>query len=199
MGHSHGISWTKDGVVNAIHGVMKALEIDRMPSRQEVCDVTGDYSLSNAIARKFGGFYALAKELNLPIKQSETSLGKRMETLACEMLKSRGFNPVQMSVKFPYDIFVDGVKIDVKASHLYRGKNGNFYTFNLEKKYATCDIYILITLTEDNEVKDVFVVPSKFVVQNNQISVGEEQSKYNRFKDRWDYITSFSTYLAYVI
>lgn len=198
MGYSHGKKWTQDSISKAVHDVMKALEIDRMPSNKECNRVLGDSSLSNAIAKR-GGFYALARELNIPIKNSETSLGKRMEALVCEMLKSRGFNPVQMSVKFPYDIFVDGIKIDVKASHLYRGEIGNFYSFNLEKKYATCDIYILITLTEDNEVKDVFVVPSKFVMQNNQISVGEVQSKYNRFKDRWDYITSLSSYLSYVV
>lgn len=198
MGYSHGKRWTQESISKVVHDVMKALEIDRMPSSQECTEVLGDSSLSNAIAKR-GGFYALAKELNLPIKKSETSLGKRMEALACEMLKSRGFNPVQMSVRFPYDIFVDGIKIDVKASHLYRGKMGSFYAFNLEKKYDTCDIYILITLTEDNEVKDVFVVPSKFVVQNNQISVGGRQSKYNRFKDRWDYISDLSAYLSSVV
>ena len=198
MGYSHGKKWTQDSISKAVHDVMKALEIERMPSHKECTKVLGSSSLSNAIARR-GGFYALAKELNLPIKKSETLLGKRMEALACEMLKSRGFNPVQMSVKFPYDILVDGIKIDVKASHLYRGKMGNFYTFNLEKKYATCDIFILITLTEENEVLNVFIVPSKFVMQNNQISVGEIKSKYNRFKDRWDYITSLSDYLSSVV
>ena len=168
MGYSHGKCWTQESISKAVHDVMKVLEIDRMPSNQECHKVLGDSSLSNAIAKR-GGFYALAKELNLPIKKSETLLGKRMEALAYEMLKSRGFNPVQMSVRFPYDILVDGIKIDVKASHLYRGKVGNFYTFNLEKKYATCDIYILITLTEENEVLDVFIVPSKFVAQNSHI------------------------------
>lgn len=73
------------------------------------------------------------------------------------MLISRRFSVRRMAQNFPYDLLVDDcVKIDVKASNLYRGPNGDFYTFNLEKPYATCGIYILFALPEvDGNRRDV--------------------------------------------
>jgi hypothetical protein len=113
------------------------------------------------------------------------------------MLISRGFEVDRMPQNFPYDILVDdSVKIDVKASHLYHGKQGNFFTFNLEKKYATCDIYVLLTLDDNNNIINTFIVPSKFVIKNTQISIGEYASKYHKYRDRWDYISNLSEYFA---
>jgi hypothetical protein len=171
-----------------------------MPSRQECVSFYGDHRLANAITRRKGGWYTLAKDLGLSIKDSETYVGKMQEEVACEMLKERGFETERMPQNFPYDILVDNcVKIDVKASRLYRGENGNFFSFNIEKKYATCDIYILLTLNDDGEVTSTFVVPSVFVIKNTQISIGERNSKYHCFKDRWDYISNLSKFCGEVV
>lgn len=130
------------------------------------------------------------------VKESETYFGKSQETNAAEMLISRGFSVRKMPQNFPYDLLVDDcVKVDVKASHLYHGSNGDFYTFNLEKSYATCDIYILFSLSDNGE-NSVFVVPSKLVIAQNQISMGVSKSKYHKFKDRWDYISALSDFWA---
>jgi hypothetical protein len=197
MGYTHGHKWTDEKIKQCVKKVVIAYELDRMPSQKECINYYGNYSLANAVARRNGGWYGLAKELGLPIKKSETYLGKTQEGIACEMLISRGFEVERTPQNFPYDILVDNsVKIDVKASHLYRGKQGNFFTFNLEKKYATCDIYVLLALDENDNIINTFIVPSKFVIKNTQISIGEYASKYHKYRDRWDYISNLSEYFA---
>ena len=197
MGYTHGHRWTDEKIKQAVNKVVIAYELDRMPSQTECIGYYGNYSLANAVARRPGGWYGLAKELGLPIKKSETYFGKTQEGIVCEMLISKGFEVERMPQNFPYDILVDNsVKIDVKASHLYHGKQGNFFTFNLEKKYATCDIYVLLTLDKNDNIINTFIVPSKFVIKNTQISIGEYASKYHQYRDRWDYISNLSEYFA---
>lgn len=120
----------------------------------------------------------MSGELGLPIKDSKTYFGKSQESVAAEMLISRGHSVRHMSQNFPYDLLVDdAVKIDVKASHLYKGTAGDFYTFNIEKQFATCDIYLLFTLSDDNSEREVYIVPSVFVIAQTQLSIGKDTSK----------------------
>ena len=89
----------------------------------------------------------------------------------------------------PYDLLVeDSVKIDVKVSKMYKGTNGNFYSFNLERQFGTCDLYILFLVDAMSRQKDVLIIPSKDVMRNTQISVGENKSKYYRYSQKWEYI-----------
>lgn len=195
MAYSHGTQWDDEKMKSAIFEVMTVYEIDYMPSNKMMNDYFHNSSLTNAIVKKKGGFYSYANELGLPIKASETFLGKRLECETRKILLDYGFKSEQMAMKFPYDLLVeDFVKVDVKVSHLHKGEVGNFYTFNLEKDCATCDIYILHSLSSDNEILNSYVIPSKFVMKNNQISIGETSSKYHIFKDRWDYIKQYADY-----
>lgn len=194
MGYTNGIRWTDDLIKEKVLEVKNALGLDRMPSRKECSAYFHNEALSNAITRRYT-WYELAGKLGLKVKESETYFGKNQESLACERLTALGYSVRRMSQNFPYDLLVnDCVKIDVKASHLYHGKFGNFYSFNLEKPFATCDIYLLFTLDESNAETGTFIVPSKFVIANNQISMGEKSSRYHRFRDRWDYINAASEF-----
>lgn len=198
MGRPNRIVWTDDLIKEKILEVKNGLSLDRMPSRSECIQYFHNTSLVNAISRR-NKWYQLADELGLKVKDSETYFGKSQEATAAEILISKGFSVRKMSQNFPYDLLVDDcVKVDVKASHLYHGPNGDFYTFNLEKDYATCDIYILFALSESDE-SSIFIVPSKFVIAQNQISMGVLKSKYHRFKDRWDYISALSDFWAEAI
>ena len=198
MGRPNRIVWTDDLIKEKILEVKNGLALDRMPSRSECIQYFHNTSLVNAISRR-NKWYQLADELGLKVKDSETYFGKSQEATAAEILISKGFLVRKMSQNFPYDLLVDDcVKVDVKASHLYHGPNGDFYTFNLEKDYATCDIYILFALSESDE-SSIFIVPSKFVIAQNQISMGVLKSKYHRFKDRWEYISALSDFWAEAI
>lgn len=198
MGHSHGTKWTDDLIAEKIVETRTALGLDRMPSESEVKGYFKDCALSNAVSRR-GGWYHWANKLGLPIKNSETYIGKIHENEVLERLISLGFEVRQMPTVFPYDILVnDCIKIDVKASRLYRGTAGNFYSFNLEKPFSTCDIYVLCSLDDDGLANGIYVVPSKFVATNTQVSIGEKVSKYSRFKGRWDYVEQYSAFLETV-
>lgn len=167
MGHTHEIMWTDTLIKEKILEVKEKLALDRMPSRKECQEYFHNDALTNAVSRRMK-WYTLANELGLPIKESETFFGKRHESIAAEMLTANGFEVRKMPQNFPYDLLVnDYVKVDVKASHLYKGRNGNFYTFNLEKPYATCDVYILFAIDDQDQITNTFVIPSKFVITNS--------------------------------
>ena len=192
MGYTHGERWTKERVIAGIREVINALEIDRMPSRHECEEYFGDTRLGNVITKHYG-WYKLAEELSLPIKRSETEFGKHCERITADALTSRGFSVVQMAQNFPYDLLVnDCVKVDVKASRLCKGPHGNFYSFGVGKAYATCDIYILLAVNDQGQLSRTMVIPSSIVVDNRQISVGEHNSKYHQFTDRYDLIEKMS-------
>ena len=194
MSYSHGVKWTDELIREKVLEAKEALGLDRMPSRRECISYFHNEGLVNAISRK-KKWYELAQELGLRVKDSETYFGKSQEANAAEILTAKGFSVRRMSQNFPYDLLVDDcVKIDVKASHLFEGPNGDFYTFNLGKDFATCDIYLLFTAGADSGESKAFVVPSKFVIAQGQISIGKVRSKYHRFIDRWDYITAASEF-----
>lgn len=194
MGYSHGTHWTDELIKEKVLEVIEALNLDRMPSRKECENYFRDSSLANAITRRCG-WYNLARELGIEVKDSETQFGKSYETRASEMLLSMGFEVRRMSQNFPYDLLVDDcIKVDVKASRLYKGKMGNFYSFNLEKSFATCDFFLLLAVNDDGTIQRKMVVPSKYVIANNQISVGEHKSKYHQFTDRFDLIETASEF-----
>lgn len=196
MGYTHGTRWTDERIREGILEVVEAYGLDRMPSASEVKRY--DDNLANAITKR-KGWYRLAREMGLPIKESETYFGKCQEEVARQQLVVRGHEVQRMPQNFPYDLLVDDcVKVDVKASRLYCGAEGNFYSYNLEKPYCTCDIYLLYMLNDDRTTRDVLVVPSVHVARHTKISVGETHSKYHKYRDKWGYIDEYSRFMGAV-
>lgn len=186
-------NWTKDKIKSELLYMIEKSGLKRMPTSKEVSSFYGNYKLSNAISKR-KMWVSLAKELGLEIKDSETAFGKSYEAIAMEQLICKGFEVDKMPQNFPYDLLINNsVKIDVKVSKLYKGTSGNFYSFNLEKPFTTCDIYILY-LENTNMIKDILIIPSKFVARNTQISIGENSSKYYRFSQKWDYINNYADF-----
>lgn len=191
MGYAHGHRWTDEEIMLRICNMFSDLEMNRMPTRKEVIEYY-DNATACAIERRVG-WYKLAESLNLPIKKCETTTGKKHESLLANELSNMGFMVEKMPQNFPYDLLVDrAVKIDVKASHIYRGPKGSFYSFNLEKPFPTCDIYALRLLNDDNSINCTLIIPSKDVPTNTQISVGSKGSKYKQYAGRWDIIQKYS-------
>lgn len=184
MGYTHGIRWSDELIKEKVLEVVNALGLDRMPSRAECEMYYHNTALANAVTRR-KRWYNLADELGLEVKRSETFFGKSYEAKASEKLMALGYDVRRMSENFPYDILVDGcVKVDVKASRLYHGKSGNFYTYNIDKPFATCDFYVLYAVSDNGDEREI-VVPSKDVFSNTQITIGEHKSKYDKFQDAW--------------
>ena len=186
--------WTDGRMKEAVMEVVNALGLDRMPSHRECKEYFHDTRLTNAIT-KHKGWYALAAELGLPVKESETQFGKLFEGRASDLLKSQGFQVRKMTTRYPYDLLVDDcVKVDVKASKLFHCDDGNYYAFSLEKDYATCDFYLLLAVNDDNSINRRMVVPSNQVICNSKISVGEHRSKYHQYTDRFDLLETASAF-----
>ena len=192
MGYNgKGQRWTDELIREKILQVKEGLELERMPSMAECEKYLNGSGVTNAASRRVGGWYKLAEELGLPIKKSCTGLGKRYESRAEDLLREFGFSVDRMPQNFPYDMLVDRrVKVDVKVSRLYKGRTGNFYSFNTEKSFATCDVYILFAINDGEE--RIFIVPSVDVIDNKQISIGAINSKYHRYENRWDIISRMS-------
>lgn len=192
MGYTHGTKWTDDLVEEYLLNIIKALDINRMPSRTEIKLVMGDDSLSNKIARA-GGFRMWAEKLGLKLKESETSLGNEYEFIVKEILEELGYQVEKMTTKHSYDLLVnDNIKIDVKVSRYYKSKESTFkyHTYNLEKKYHNCDIFICVGLSEDEDIEKILVIPSKYLMNRKQLSTGVTSS-YDRFNKRFDYIEKY--------
>lgn len=200
MGYTHGFRWSEESIREKILEVVDFYHLDRMPSMSETEAYFGNSALTNAVTRRDGGWYKLAEDMNLSVKNCETTFGKTNEQIVSEILISQGFEVRRMPQNFPYDLLVnDCAKIDVKASKLYRGNGGNFYSFNLEKPFCTCDLYVLRMVNDNGSENDTLIIPASHVATNTQISVGESRSKYRKYSRRWDYIADYCGFMESVV
>lgn len=191
MAYSHGVRWTDELIISEIINVMNSLGIDRMPTKSEIEAVMGNASLSGKIS-KAGGFKMWAEKLNLKLKESDTTFGNEYEFVIKEVLEKLGFEVEKMTTKHPYDLLInDNVKIDVKVSRYYNGENDcKFHSYNLEKKYHNCDIFICVGIGEDEEMEKILIIPSKYLMGKKQLSTGVK-SIYDRFDKKFDYIDKY--------
>lgn len=189
MGYTHGRKWTDEAVKEDVMEVVNFFGLKRMPSRVELNDFYGNSALTNRIM-KTGGLYKLAKELGLPMKESNTNYGKQYEYEAKRMLEDKGYKVEKMSQNFPYDLLLNNnVKIDVKVSRIYETKEGyKFYSYRIGHRHSKCDIYMFIAINGDKE--KIYIIPSKEIFNNLQVSIGIN-SKYEKFVDRYDYIDKY--------
>lgn len=194
MGYTTGIKWSYEAIKEELTKVINALDINRMPTSVEIKSVTKNSKLINAI-RRYGGYLYWANQLDLNQAPGTTRLGTLGEEKVKEILEEKGYKVKKMSVKHPYDLLVNSnIKIDVKTARLYVNQSGySYYTFNLEKKDPTCDIYIFYCV----EIDKILIIPSKFLKQT-QLSIGEK-SIYNKYIDRWDYLNKFDNFYKEVI
>jgi|LFRM01.1.fsa_nt_gb hypothetical protein len=196
MGWTHGRKWTDKLIETKIREVMKALNINRMPTRTEIEMVMKNSSLTNKISKGLG-YYGWAKKLGLPIKESETTLGKRYEFKAMkDIQQNTGLSAEKMPQNFPYDILVNNfIRVDVKASnrYYYDGK-GFYYTFNLQKKHPVCDIMMCYCIDDDQQIEKLLIIPST-ELHTTQISVGSK-SKYDIYNNAWHIFKQYSEFYS---
>jgi len=193
MEYVHKTKWTDDLVKQEILKVKDSLKINRMPTRKEIELVTQNARLTSKISRS-KGYYGWAKELGLPIKESQTTIGKQYEFQIKEILQNKGFIVRKMPQNYAFDLLVnENVKIDVKVAKPYiSNKKFKYHTFNLYKKYATCDIYICICLDENEIIERILIIPA-MKLKITQLAVGKD-SKYNEFNNRFDYLKKYSSF-----
>lgn len=188
MGYAHGKQWNEELIKEAVFEVVTKLELDRMPTRKEMDEYFGNAGLSGKVS-KSGGFYHYANIFGLSIKSTESAFGIKYEHIVKDMLVSLGNDAELTTTKFPYDILVNKrVKVDVKVGRIVKTRDCDYYTFNLEKKNQTCDIYAVVALDRADEIKKMYVIPASVMSGKSQLSIGITNSKYDKYIDRWDLI-----------
>lgn len=198
MGYSHGKRYTDKMIENEIIEVMRALNIKRMPSGNEIVAVTQSHSLPNKISRS-GGYKYWAKRLGLDMKNSETNLGQKYEFIIKDILESKGYKVDKMTTGHPYDLLVNNnIKIDVKVSNYYHGDTYKYHTFGLGKKYHNCDIFICVGINEEENIEKILIIPSKFLMNIKQLSVGIK-SEYDKYNEAWEYLDKYDRFYKELI
>ncbi len=193
MGYSHGRSWSEEDVINEIQNVVKALDLDRMPTNKECIEVTKSCALSNVISKR-GGFYHWGDKLGLKPKNSETLVGLEYEHIFNEEIIDLGYNSKITPVQFPYDVLIESAtKVDVKVSRgYYNKKTGFYFTFNLEYKLPKCDFYVFYCVNE--KMNKRLVIPAHVLTGIKQLSIGLK-SKYDCYIDKTNLIIDHIGYM----
>lgn len=193
MGHAFGEYWTQEKILQSVKDCMDATGLTRMPSRSELSGYYGNNKVTNAIKRLPGGYYKVAELLKIEMKESETQFGKYGEELAIKLLEEHGFSVERMTTRYAYDLYVNGsVKVDVKTARPSRANKSFRYSFNLEKRFPTCDVYFLIAKNEEKE--SIYIVPAS--INQTQIGLGTGTTVYSKYQDRYDIITDMSKAFA---
>ena len=197
MGASHGIVWSDELIQEKIMEVVNGEKLNHFPTHSEIISFFGNKGLAAKISKRGGTVY-WSERLGLPLKDSETTLGNKYESLAItDIYEHTGLVGILMSENYPYDILVDNsVKIDIKAAYKFTNNcNAKAYSFNLEKREPTCDIFILDCLKDEENYDKVLVIPSCRLVGQKQIGVGAN-SKWDVYSNKWDMINEYSQFYS---
>lgn len=146
------VVWNDELIESALREECKRL--GRMPSANELRAV-GQNGLACAISKR-DGFRAWALRLGLKQKETETHRGQKWERHEAAFFRSMSFEVKEQTTRAPFDLLVNGHRVDVKSSSLnLRG----WYQFGEIKRGADCDCYDLVC-TNDDGVLARFIVPS---------------------------------------
>ena len=101
-----------------------------------------------------------------------------------------------MPPRYPYDLLVgNNIKVDVKVSKMYNNTI-KMYTFNLEKRFPTCDIFVAYCIDDNKNIVKTYVIPSAILSGITQLSVGIDKSKYDIYLDKWDIVDKYAKFYA---
>lgn len=194
MGYVYGKRWTDELICFELKETMRILGIETMPTHSQIVEVYGNEGLTNALVHH-GGTKKFANLLGIDTKACESKFGDKYEVLCMQEIANRyGYETLKMKPRYPYDILVENsVKVDTKASRLYTSwkSKTSFYTFNLEKRSPTCDIFVCYCINNVDQIIKTFVIPACAVSGNTQLSVGVIRGKYDIYVDGWDLIKEY--------
>jgi hypothetical protein len=197
MGYSHGKRWSEQEILDKIKYMVEELELKTFPTHSQMDKFYNSCGLSNAISKR-GGTQKYAEIMGLEIKKSETEFGERLEQhCLIEIEEKIDVECQKTNSRYPYDILVGrSVKVDVKASKLFCNYgDSKYYSFNLEKKEQTCDIFVFYCIDENNNIEKTLIIPSVILSGKKQLSIGRFSSRYGLYEDRWDYIEKYYKFM----
>ena len=201
MGYTHEYKWTDETIIEEVKKIIEIGGMSTFPTHSELQKYEIGNALRCAISRH-GGTKKFAQLMKMEIKACESTFGESYE-MKCikEIEKQIGLSCEKMRIRYAYDLLVGGaVKVDVKVSRLFISKEGaKFFSFNLEKKEQTCDIYVCYCIGRKGEENQTFVIPSVVMNGKKQIAIGETRSIYDKYMGRWDLIKMYYDFMIQTI
>lgn len=194
--------WDEQKIIQEVKKLIELNDLKRFPTHKELDDFYGNSSLSNAIS-KHGGSRYFENKLGLNIsKCNNTMLGEKYEEICIKDIKKHiGLDAILTKRRYPYDLLVDGnVKIDVKTS-IELKDIPNCYSYNLEKRNQTCDLYVFYGLSrQTQEVLQTVIIPScKINAKQFCISNKDRYGYLKTYKDRWDLIQKYNNFFKQAV
>lgn len=158
-----------------------------MPSASELRAI-GRNDLACAISKR-GGFRLWAETLDLALKGTETHRGLEAEDVEIEFLKSKGFQVKRQTTRAPFDLLVNGWRIDVKSGKpsVYGNSKTKVYVgwiFRLAKVPATCDFYLLVCQDKSGSIERRYLIPAG-AARITMLTI-TPCGKYEGFRDAFD-------------
>lgn len=121
-------------------------------------------------------------------------MSEKWEQYIESILESRGYCIKKMSYVYSYNFLAnDSIKIGVKVSNLYKNGEIEYHSFDLEKEYHSCDIYILIALDEAESALKILIIPASNLMGQKQITI-KNKSKYDKFDSRFELIKIYDNF-----
>jgi len=127
-----------------------------MPSFKELSD-NGQNDLGCAISRGHG-FREWAMRLRVEQKGHHTHRGQKWERHEAAFLRSMGLPVEEQTTRAPFDLMVNGHRVDVKSSTWKSYDCCTGYFFNNFKFGEDCDFFDLVCVSEG--VDHRFVIPA---------------------------------------
>lgn len=162
----------------------------RMPSASELRGI-GEGGLANKVART-GGFAVWARRLGLRLKGTETHRGQAWEAREARALRELGASVEWQSTKAPFDLLVNGLRVDVKSAQWTEYRPGDRvvrgYVFAGLRGGKGCDVFDLVCVA-GSTLLHRFVVPAE-AARVRTLTITPRTltgaGKYSAFRDRLD-------------
>jgi hypothetical protein len=113
-----------------------------------------------------------------------------MEDRVFALLEARGCTVVRQTTRAPFDLLVNGHRVDVKCGHtsIYgndgRGHTYIGWTFRLAKVPPTCDFYLVLCLAADDSTERLYAIPSSAATVT-MLTI-TPHGKYEKYRDALD-------------
>lgn len=138
-------------------------DLGRMPSSSELRGL-GLQGLASAVSR-CGGYHKWSLRLGVEQKGTETHFAQRWERHEVGFFESLGFDVERQTTKAPFDMMVNGHRVDVKAAHFgvyQNNRSGGYcsgFIFSGLKRGKCADFFDLLCI-DGGEVVHRLIVPA---------------------------------------
>lgn len=111
-------------------------------------------------------------------------IGRKWEVYAYKYILPGSKLMTNKSRKYPYDILFEGMRVNVKATKLYRKKKGFYFNFTLHKHYESCDFFLLIgyKYARDREAMRAWFIPAELLQRYNATISPNHRGKWKPYE-----------------